>query len=204
MLLAVLPSFAEGPLTARRVFAEAPLEIIDMIRPTSRLDMLDYYTEADSILTVPDALGGDSRIETMTDDYMRVAVTPVSTLEIKILPHKKDFIAMTLYTVGGDSIAEDTEVAFYDADLKPLPRDKFLKQPTPMSFFNIKDAGVTESDLREWIPFRTVAYTTGPGDEPLTATLTVLRALPEEVRTRLGKAALPSRTALWTGKFKFQ
>lgn len=204
-VVSALTALAGEPLTARKVFAEAPLEMIDMIRPTSRLDMLDWYSQADSIFAAPDALGGKSRIETMTDDYIRVKVSPVSTLEIKILPYKKDFIAMSLYTVGGDSIATDTEVAFYDAALKPLPAGKFFKAPDPMSFFNIKDSDISEAELREWMPFQTVELTTGPGDTPLKASVTILAALPQEVREKLRDVLLPSMSASWTGSgFRFR
>lgn len=206
-ILTALATSAAVPtdtLTASRVFAEAPLEIIDLLRPSTRLDMIDYYVQADSIFSAPDALGGKSRIEVLTDDYMRVAVTPVSTLEIKILPFKKSFIAMTLYTVGGDSIAADTEVAFYDAELRPLNRNRFLAGSVGYSFFDIKDSDITSADLHEWLPFVTVVYTTGPDNTPLTATLTTLRALPTETRERLEKVMTPSKTAIWqSGKFKF-
>lgn len=202
-LAATLTGLADEPLTARKVFAEAPLEVIDMLRPSTRLDMIDYYTQADSIFHAPDALGGTSRVESLTDDYMRVAVTPVSTLEIKILPYRKGFIAMTLYTVGGEGIAKDTEVAFYDSDLQPLPSGKFLKQPDASAFFNLRGSDITEADLREWMPFRTVAYSTGPGDAPLTATLTTLAALSDETRERLGKVILSPRTAPWKSGYRF-
>ena len=85
-------------LTASKVFADAPLEVLDMLRPSTRLDMLDYYIQADSMLNATDALGGTSRIELMSPDYMKVSVTPVSTLEIKILSQGKRQIVMTLYT----------------------------------------------------------------------------------------------------------
>ncbi|MDE6636723.1 MAG: hypothetical protein K2K32_00650, partial [Muribaculaceae bacterium] len=31
-------------LTASKVFAEIPIEVLDMLRPSTRLDMLDYYS----------------------------------------------------------------------------------------------------------------------------------------------------------------
>ena len=107
-------------LTATSVFAEAPLEALDMIRPSTRLDMLDYYTQADSIMTAVNALGGECRLVTVTPDYLKVSVTPISTLEIKVLPIGKKRIVMTLYTVGEDSSAMDSEVRFFDSQLRPL------------------------------------------------------------------------------------
>lgn len=192
-------------LTTRKVFARAPLEVLDMLRPSVRLDMLDYYTQADSIITVQDALGGKSRFEIVTDDYMKVSVSPVSTLEIKVLPYRNGHIAMTLYTVGGDSIASDTKVDFFDANLNPLPASKFLAAPDPINFFNIKGSGITMNDLKEWMPFQTVAYSADPGDSSLTMTVTTLRTLPKETREKLKAILIPQRKAVWTGsKFKFK
>lgn len=199
--LAAKPS---DPLTARRVFADVPLEVLDLLRPSSRLDMIDYYTQADSILNATDALGGSSHIDVLTDDYLRMEVSPVSTLEIKILPYKKSHIAMTIYTVGGDSIAKDSEVRFYDSELKPLPEDKFIKTPDLKDFLNLRDSDVTMSDIAEWIPFQTIEFTTGPDETPLTATLTTLTILPNETKEKLEKILI-SRSYIWTGsKFKIQ
>lgn len=200
--MAALPS---DTLTARKVFAEAPLEVLDMLRPSTRLDMLDYYTEADSIYNATDALGGQSRLEQIADDYMKVSVTPVSTLEIKILPYKKGLMAMTIYTVGGDSIAKDSEIRFFDANLSPIAAERLIKYPDGKAFFNLKNSNISDRELRKLVPFETIEYTTGPGDAPLTATFTTLTALSKETRELLQPLLTPSLTAIWTGSnFKFQ
>ncbi len=194
-------------LTASKVFAEIPLEVLDMLRPSTRLDMLDYYSHADSILTVQDALGGSSRFEQVSPDYMKVSVTPASTLEIKILPIGKKNVVMTLYTVGSDfsesSNNTDTEVRFFDSNLSPLDPAKFLKAPTLKDFFNIRNSGLGEADLKEKIPFTSIVYTTGPGDAPLTAKFTTLNTLSKEDRDLLSPYLIPQLSALWKSSFKF-
>lgn len=172
-------------LKAADVFANAPLEVLDMLRNSTRLDMLDYFQQADSIFPATDALGGTSRIETLTDDYMRVAITPVSRLEIKLLPFKKGEIVMTLYTTGSDGMARDTEVAFFDREMKPLDSSGFLKGPVMKDFFGLKGSDVSAKELRERIPFDAIEYSTGPGSAPLTATFTTLCVLSEEDRKDL-------------------
>lgn len=204
-IVSVIATMAQEQLTARKVFADAPLEMLDMLRPSVRLDMLDYYTQADSIVTVQNALGGKSSIQTMTDDYMKVSVTPTSSLEIKILPFKKDLIAMTLYTVGGDSIAADTQILFFDSSLQPLQTEKFLATPDAESFFSLKNADVSKFELGELLPFQTFTLSAEPDDNTLTMTLTTLQTLPQETRSRLQPILNPSRRAIWTGsRFKFQ
>lgn len=191
------------PLTASRVFADAPLEVLDMLRPSTRLDMLDYYTQADSILVATDALGGASRLEAVTPDYIKVSVTPVSTLEIKILVEGKRQVVMTLYTTGGDGVAKDTDVRFFDSGLRPLDASRFLKAPRLADFFSLKDSGISEKELGEKIPFSTVVYTTGPGDALLDAVLTSLEAISQEDRESLTPFLKPVLSARWNGRYKF-
>lgn len=192
------------PLTASQVFAELSFEVIDMLRPSVRLDMLDYYNQADSLLIVQDALGGQSRLEQVAPDYLKVAVTPVSTLEIKLLPTKKDQIIMTLYTVGTDSLAADTQVKFFDSSMKPLPAEKYLRAPALKDFYNLKNSDLKESEIAEKIPFESIAYTTGPGDTPLTATLTTSSILSKEDKDLLTPIFIPSLSSTWNSKFQFK
>lgn len=194
----------EVPLTATKVFADAPLEMLDMIRPSTRLDMLDYYEQADSLLAVANALGGESRFLTVAPDYLKVQVTPVSTLEIKVLQAGKRQIAMSLYTVGNSDMAQDTEVRFFDSGLRPLDVRKYLMAPALKDFFSLQGSGLSESDLKEKAPFAAILYETGPGDAPLKATLTTLRALSDEDRALLTTFLTPTLTAPWKGKYRFK
>lgn len=198
------PDASAGGLTASKVFAEAPLEVLDMLRPSTRLDMLDYYSQADSILVVADALGGESRLADVAPDYLKVEVTPVSTLEIKLLQAGKKQIVMTLYTVGGDGMAKDTEVRFFDSGLRPLDTAKFLKAPRLKDFFTLKGSGVDENELAEKVPYAAVEYSTGPGDAPLTATLTTLRVISQEDRDLLTPLMEKQLTAEWKNKYSFK
>lgn len=188
-----------NPLTASKVFAEVPLEVLDMLRPSTRLDMLDYYTQADSILVATDALGGSSRLIAVAPDYLKLEVTPVSTLEIKLLQAGKKQIVMTLYTVGTDEMAKDTEVRFFDAQLRPLDSRKFLKAPKLSDFFTLKGSGISEKTLQEMVPFTAVEYSVGPGETPLKATLTSLQAISQEDSDLLTGILTPTLTAPWKG-----
>ena len=198
------PEGENGGLTAIEVFARIPLDVLDLLRPSTRLDMIDYYQHADSLLEVTDGLGGKTRFDAVAPDYLKVSVTPVSTLEIKILPYNKEQIVMTLYTVGEDSIAGDTQVKFFDAELSPLDAKKIFKAPAVKDFFNLKDSDLKSSDLAEKIHFATIAYSTGPGDTPLTATFTALSTLSSEDRDLLTPLLIPSLCADWKNKYKFK
>ncbi|MDE5813921.1 MAG: DUF3256 family protein [Muribaculaceae bacterium] len=191
-------------LSPLKVFADLPLEITEIIRPSTRLDMIDYYTQADSLLTATNALGGECRFEVVTPDYLRVTLTLVSTLEIKLLTAGKKQIVMSLYTTGGEGMARDTEVRFFDSGLQPIEGAKLMKAPETADFFSIKGSGISKADLLEKLPFSAVVYTTGPGDTPLSATFTSLDVLAQEDRDRLAPLLLPSLSTPWKGQYRFK
>ncbi len=189
---------AEG-LTPTGVFKNLPLDVVDMLRPSARLDMIDYYEAADSLAPVQDALGGYSRFDEVAGDYLRVAITPVTTLEIKLLPLGTDTVVMTLYTVRGEGIAADTKVDFFDRDMKPLPAGKFLKLPAAKDFFRLKGSDISPRKLEELLPFSSIALSTGPADTPLSAEFTSVGTLPEETAGML-EPLLRQYVFRWTGK----
>lgn len=192
-------------MTPLNVFADIPLEVLDMIRPSSRLDMITYYEDADSLHAVPNAMGGSSCFLEVADDYLKVEVTPVSTLEIKILSFRKEKIAMTLYTVGGEGVSEDTEVRFFDASLSEMDADRLLKRPALKDFLRLKDSKVKLTEVEERLPFVAVLYAIGPGDAPLTAKLTSAAAMPQETEEWLRPLLVSELIAPWNGKaFKFR
>ena len=160
--------------TAREAFTYLNIPALEILKRTTRLDMLDYW-DADSTYKASNAMGGLSWIEACTPDYMKVQLTPVSTLELKMLPTKKNgMVTMAIYTVGSDSQAEDSQITFTDEKLHPLDAKKFFKQPKLEDFFEIpKGSLTTMKEIREMIPFPTVAYNASPDSNDLTARLTV-------------------------------
>ena len=194
---------AADTLTSLKVFADLPLEVSEMLRQSTRLDMIDYYTQADSLLSATNALGGESRFEVVAPDYLKVAVTPVSTLEVKILKSGKKPVVMTLYTTGDESMARDTDVRFFDAELKPLDTAKFLKAPRLTDFFTLKGSGISEDELRGKVPYMAVEYSLGPESDTLTARLTTLSVISEEDRDLLTDILAPAISAAWKGKYEF-
>ncbi|MDE6753046.1 MAG: DUF3256 family protein [Muribaculaceae bacterium] len=194
----------ESPkFNAREVFANLHTPGLEQLSKTTRLDMADYW-EADSVFKVAGSLGGASWLEALTADYARVRVTPVSTVEIKILPYKKDKIVACLFTVGDSVQAKDTEVNFYDASLRPLNKKKFFSAPDLSQFFEIpKGSSTSMKEIREMVPFPTVAYSLSPENTEMTARLTVEDYInPDDwhiIRLFLKK----DLKAIWKGKYKF-
>ncbi|MDE6681379.1 MAG: DUF3256 family protein [Muribaculaceae bacterium] len=200
-------------ISARRAFVGLPATTLDLLPRDTRLDMLDYF-DVDSIYRAPNTMDGRSWLDTVTPDYLKVVMTPVSTLEIKVLPDRKHGdIVMTVYTIGAGSQAADSEVQFYDAALRPLDASKLFKPAQLSDFVELskdrdkgkdKAAAAAESPLtmREvetLVPFPTVEYSASPDNTDLIGCLTVGKYMDLESYRRLEPYLTGPVTYRWDG-----
>lgn len=194
---------AAPELNAREAFASLSNPGLELLSKSTRLDMADYW-EADSVFTARNLMEGTSTLEALTADYAKVRVTPVSTVEIKILPLKKERIVMCVYTVGDSVQARDSQIDFYDSQLRPLDRKKFLSEPDLSDFFTIpKGSATSMKEIREMVPFPTVEYSAEAGSDTLTARLTVEDYVSEDDYNILRLFLNKEVKARWNGKYKF-
>lgn len=200
---AVAASAAEKPdtISMRRAFVDFPAPALDLLTKSMRLDMLDYY-EADSIYSVANAMEGLSRLDTVTADYLKVEITPVTSLQLKLLKDRKGAdLLMAVYTAGGDGQAPDSDVRFYDANLTELPAEKFLKYPRLKDFFSIPKGSLTsQKEIDSMIPFPTVEFEAYPGSGSLQARLTVENYINIDDFNIIKLFLKPQVTYTWDGK----
>lgn len=194
---------AEKPdtISLRRAFIDFPAPALDLLTKSMRLDLLDYY-EADSIYRVTNAMEGLSFLDTVATDYLKLEVTPVTSLQIKLLPLRKGgVIVMSVYTAGGDGQAPDSDVRFYDSDLRELPRDKFMKYPQLKDFFSIPKGSLTsQKEIDSMIPFPTVEFTASPGSDVIKARLTVGEYINQDDYNILRLFLKPDVELRWNGR----
>ncbi len=75
---------------AERALVDMPSDVLEIVPVSARLDMIDYL-RADTLRYVPNAMNGLSRLlPPVTDSFVEMEVTPVSTVQIKILPEGGD------------------------------------------------------------------------------------------------------------------
>lgn len=191
-------------ISLRRAFIDFPSPALDLLTRSMRLDMLDYY-EADSIYRAKNALEGLSSLDTVATDYLRLRITPASTLQLKLLPLKKGGeIVMAIYTAGGEGQAADSEIRFYDASLTELPRDRHMKYPRLKDFFSIpKGSETTQKEIDSMVPFPTVEFTAFPGETSLKAVLTVGEYINQDDYNILKLFLKPDIRLEWNGR-KFE
>lgn len=165
---------ATDTLTARQVFVSLSSDFLDLLNPSTRQSMLDYYDNNSSKASYND-MQGESRIDTLTTDYMKVSLTDVSDLQIKVLPaKKKGYVVATVYTIGDSGKGPDSEIRFFSENLDPLPAGKCFKTPQLEDFISIPKGSITNmKEIRTMVPFPTAVYNLFPGSDELKARLTV-------------------------------
>ncbi len=192
-------SISYGP--AARFFVDMPLSVLELINRSNRMDMLDYYA-ADSIYHAPNGMEGFSYLEKVTPVYVKLSLTPVSTMSVSVLPLKKDTIYQCIYTLGSDTQAHDSEIKLYDRNYHELPVNKFITLPELNDFFNIPSKGKKEkiSLIEQIIPFPTVTYTFDPDSYVLTARLTSEEIIGKDEYEKISYLLKPEIKYIWNGK----
>ncbi len=203
-----LPCLAAGgkesseAVTVRDMFIKLQNPALEILKKTTRLDMLDYW-DADSIYKATNAMDGLSWLENVTPDYMKLVLTPVSTLELKILPDKKGSVVMAVYTVGDDAQARDSQIEFYDVMGNKLDASKYFTAPSLERFFEIpKGSLTTMKEIKEMIPFPTVSYSASADNNDLTAILTVGTYMDVDNYNIIRLFLKPAVKLKWNGKYK--
>ena len=192
---------AADTITASRAFVESKAPAMNLLRETTRRDMLDYLA-ADTLARVQNALDGESQLlRPVTADFLKVQLTPISTMEFRVLPGKKGQIVAAVYTIGGGTTAADSDVRFYDTEMKELKRDKIFKPALLEDFLNHEGRNHKEKEtLLELIPFPTVEYNLSPDSTTLTARLTVESYMGKEDYEKVKPYLQPQISYTWTGK----
>lgn len=188
-------------LTASEAFVKLPAKTLDLLTTSMRRDLIDYYKN-DSIYKVRNAMQGLSYIDgAVTDDYIKVRLTPVTELTVRVLPYKKGDLVMTIYTIGDSVQAHDSEIRFYGAGMQELKLTDFIKPASTSDFIDTQGIGKKErGELESLVPFPTVEYAIGPGSDVLSATLTVGEFMGKEAYDKLASRLNRRREYTWTGK----
>lgn len=200
--------------TSAMAFLNIPETDLDILAPSQRNEMIIYMMN-DSIYKRRNIFSGLSWIEKMTPDYMKVHLTDVSSLQIKILPQSKSKngqnLVMTIYTIAGETDTADSTIKFYNMNvfgpdsiaIAELPSRKFFTLPDPKKFYNeekIKTDGEHLSEMMQEMPFHTIAYEISEEGNTLTGKLTIDNYLTTEQRDRIDPYLIRTLRWQWNGK----
>lgn len=199
------PGQITGRITASEAFIDMPPSVLELLSRFARMNMVEYW-EADSVYRCTNAMDGVSYIEAMDSSYMRVALTQVSRMEIKILPGRKGNVVGVSYTVDSNGQQADSQLFFFDAQMQPLKIDKMLRAPKVKDFFKIEKGSLTKMDeLVAMVQFPTIEYRFSPDNTNLEGRLTVGQYIDVDDYNIMKLFLLPQLTWQWDGKgYKLQ
>lgn len=130
----------------RSVFIAMPDSIAPLLTKVNKEDCVDFL-DSHMKAEVTNRFGGKSEMKMLTNDYMFMQTTPISTLEMKLLPvNDSTKIVCMIKTVC--SSACDSQVHFYTSDWsKKLSGKDLLQLPLADAFFLPNDSLTEESVL---------------------------------------------------------
>ncbi len=116
----------------RTIFLEAPDSIFPLISKSYRADMVDYI-DAGMTAKVNNSLDGTSVLEGLAPDFMRLAVTASSTMQLKLLPLENDTVICVVKSVVAEAV--DSRIYFYDKEWNALDGAGLFCFPSIGDFF---------------------------------------------------------------------
>ncbi len=187
---------------AREAFIHFPASVLDLLEENTRRDMLDYYDQADTVRKVSNTLDGLSWLEPpVTDRYLKVRPTPLSSMTIRMLSAGKDTIFAVVYTISGNGTAGDSEISFWNTKMKRLPFAKYIRLAGITDFIKRERYDKEQKEeILSMIPYPTVEYSFTPQSDTLSVRLTVNEYLGVETASYLAPYMRPERKYVWEGK----
>ncbi|MBQ5626545.1 MAG: DUF3256 family protein [Bacteroidaceae bacterium] len=149
------------------IFLEAPDSVLPLLSKSYRADMVDYV-DAGMTARVTNSLDGSSTLEELAADYMRLAVTASSTMQLKLLPLQGDTVICMVKSVNAE--AADSRIYFYDKEWNLLDGRALFVYPSINDFFaSATDAAIWSDACDIYL----VSLTLSAGDNTLVAEYTM-------------------------------
>lgn len=187
-------------ITAGRAFLELKPGVLDLLDTDSREYLLSEFGK-DSLDLCFNSMRSISTLDAYTPDYIKLQLTDVSSLEIKILKSKKEGdLVMTVYTTGGEGETQDSELNFYDSSMRQLPTEKYFKVPKLEDFFDLKGFKTKKKEIEGMLPFYTIRFEANPSNSDISAKLTLGDILTVEDQKIIELLMKPDVIFQWNGK----
>lgn len=124
----------------RDVFGSMPDSIFHYLSHNNRLDMIDFL-ESGMAAEIDNSLGGKSRLDTLTADYLHLTLNESTSVEMKLHESERllDDTTKTVVCVATTYSEAETNVEFYTSKWHKLPisidydRSSLIARPDTMS-----------------------------------------------------------------------
>ena len=117
----------------KSLFVALPDSLSPLLTKVNRADFGDFLASGMKA-EVKNRFGNTSEMLKLTDNYLKLKVSEVSTVEMKLLPLTDSVkVICVVHTFKGP--ASDSRISFYDTSWKQLSADKFLTLPVENAFY---------------------------------------------------------------------
>lgn len=176
----------------RTLFLEAPDAVFPLLSKNCRADLVDFI-EAGMKARVTNRLDGVSVLEELDDDYLRLAMTGSSSMQLKLLPFDGDTVICMVRSVKAEAVG--SRVCFYDKEWSLLDGNGWFVLPLLKDFFVSAAAADEYGDMCD---IYLVALTLSPVDNTLVAEYTMPSYMSVEDAEKV-KPLLRSIVYRWDG-----
>ena len=177
----------------RTVFLDAPEWVFPLLTKNCRADLVDFV-EAGMKAEVRNRLDGVSVLSELDDDFLKLATTASSTMQLKLLPAQDDTVMCVVKTVKAE--AADSRIYFYDRSWNLLNAGDRFQFPSIKDFFTLPSAADEYIDVCD---IYLVALTLSADENTLVAEYT----MPSYMNTDDAKTVAPLLRKLeyrWDGE----
>ena len=140
-----LPLLGLQAQNERTCFVNMPDSLLPLLTPVNRADCVDFL-ESNMKAEVTNVFDRKSQMTHLSDDYIRLQLTPQSTWQMKLLAVTDSTkVICVVSTVCAPAC--DSRICFYSTDWHPLPASDYLPSLPGLADF-LKPAPVTQEDYR--------------------------------------------------------
>lgn len=137
MALAVLlPAAGAEARTAADFFTSAPSSVMPLLKPATRLDMLDYFNHGVDTRS-KNSFDGPARVVLNDPSKLVIELGQISTVQLGLLEQKGDTVVVVIETVR--TPIADSSIRLYGKDWKPLAGTGAVAMPVAADFIPKKD-----------------------------------------------------------------
>lgn len=164
LLLFIIGTACAEARTIKDFLVRMPVVVQNVISHANLLDCVDFM-ESGMKASVKNYFGEVTTLTALSDSYARLEISPVSSMEFKLLPRQKDSLICVIHTYQLLS-ASESELHVYNSEWREILLNTIIKMPT-MGQFAKKDVSKIERQhaSEAFHPAFIMAYLSGESND---------------------------------------
>ena len=145
LLMFVVLLHAESRTPMRQWLVAMPDSVMPLLTKNNRMDFIDFY-DAQMAAVVTNRMDGSSCMDTLTGDFVQIKYTGATEVQMKLLPVNDSTDVLCMVTTARAAV-DDSRIAFFDAEWKPLEVSSCFIEPRIEEF---RSTELSDSVARAW------------------------------------------------------